>query len=174
MGRVFESTAGELAERLYAAVKAGDEAGGDARGRQSASLLVVRKDGGRHVGNDRPIYINVDDHPQPIAELRRLLDLNQTVLYQDRTFKLVNAGKLKEARAAAEKAATYSPNSAGTQLTFGFLSYATGDKSAALEAFQKARRLEPNFRKQFEAVAARPAYRAVLDDKEFLEKVFAE
>src|SRR5713226_8983191 len=80
MGRAFESATGELAERLYAALQAGDEAGGDARGRQSASLLVVRKDGGRHVGNDRPIYINVDDHPQPIAELRRLLDLNQTVL----------------------------------------------------------------------------------------------
>ncbi len=174
MGRAFESATGELAERLYAALQAGDEAGGDARGRQSASLLVVRKDGGRHVGNDRPIYINVDDHSQPLPELRRLLDLNQTVLYQDRTFKLVNAGKLKEARAAAEKAASYSPNSAGTHLTFGFLSYATGDKSAALEVFRKARRLDPSFRKQFEAVAARPAYRAILDDKEFLAKIFRE
>src|ERR1041384_4547811 len=67
MGRAFESTPGELAEKLYAALKAGDEAGGDVRGHQSASMLVVRKQGGRNLNNDRYIYINVDDSPQPFA-----------------------------------------------------------------------------------------------------------
>jgi len=76
MGRAFEETHGELAERLFAALKAGDAAGGDARGKQSASMLVVRKQGGRNTNNDRYIYINVDDNPQPFPELRRLLDMN--------------------------------------------------------------------------------------------------
>src|ERR1044072_1616900 len=72
MGRAFEATSGELAEKLFAALKAGDEAGGESRGKQSASMLVVRKGGGRNINNDRYIYINVDDNPQPIPELRQI------------------------------------------------------------------------------------------------------
>src|SRR5438477_4259459 len=98
MGKAFESTQGELAEKLFAALKAGDVAGGDSRGRQSASMLVVRKQGGRNTNNDRYIYVNVDDNPNPFPELRRLLDLNLGYLYQDRTFKLLTSGKNKEAR----------------------------------------------------------------------------
>ena len=64
MGRAFEATGGELAEKLYAALKAGDEAGGDRRGKQSASMLIVRKGGGRNINNDRYLYLNVDDNPQ--------------------------------------------------------------------------------------------------------------
>src|SRR5262249_45438343 len=52
MGKAFQRTNDELAEKLYAALKAGDEAGGDSRGRQSASILVVRKNGGRNTNND--------------------------------------------------------------------------------------------------------------------------
>src|SRR4051812_4495452 len=72
MGRAFEATQGDLAEKLFAALKAGDDAGGDARGRQSASMLVVKKLGGRNINNDRYVYINVDDNPDPFTELRRL------------------------------------------------------------------------------------------------------
>jgi uncharacterized Ntn-hydrolase superfamily protein len=53
MGRAFEATQGELAEKLFAALKAGDDAGGDSRGKQSASMIVVRKGGGRNYNNDR-------------------------------------------------------------------------------------------------------------------------
>ena len=103
MGRAFEATQGELAEKLFAALKAGDDAGGDSRGKQSASMLVVRKGGGRNINNDRYIYINVDDNPQPIPELRRLLDMNLGMLYQDKIGKLSSADKPKEARDAAAK-----------------------------------------------------------------------
>ncbi len=80
MGKAFEVAGGELAERLYSALKAGDDAGGDSRGKQSASILVVRKGGGRNINNDRRIYINVDDSTEPLKELRRLLDLNLRLL----------------------------------------------------------------------------------------------
>src|SRR5712675_436754 len=110
MGKAFESTQGELAEKLYAALKAGDDAGGDARGHQSASMLVVRKQGGRNTNNDRYIYINVDDSPEPLPELRRLLDLNLGYLYQEQTFKLLGAGKTPEAREAAAQTARYWPS----------------------------------------------------------------
>ena len=75
MARAFENATGELAERLYAALKAGDDAGGDRRGRQSASILVVRKGGGSSLNNDRLCYINVDDNSDPLLELGRLVPL---------------------------------------------------------------------------------------------------
>ena len=84
MGRAFDSAPGELAEKLLAALKAGDDAGGDRRGKQSASLLVVRRGGGRNINNDRYVYLNVDDNPQPIPELRRLLNINLRLLHQEK------------------------------------------------------------------------------------------
>jgi len=79
MSRAFENTKNELAEKLYAALKAGDDAGGDRLGRQSATLVVVRKRGGRNINNDRYVFLNVDDHPDPLKDLRRLLDIQMSI-----------------------------------------------------------------------------------------------
>lgn len=75
MAQAYEKTDGPLAVRLIEALSAGDEAGGDRRGKQSAALLVVRKGGGFLGKSDRMIDLRVDDHPAPIAELRRLYNL---------------------------------------------------------------------------------------------------
>ena len=76
MADTFEQTSGTLAERLLAALAAGQAAGGDKRGQQSAALLVVKEKGGYGGFNDIMIDLRVDDHPAPIAELRRLYDLH--------------------------------------------------------------------------------------------------
>jgi uncharacterized Ntn-hydrolase superfamily protein len=68
----YERTDGELSDRVLAALLAGDEAGGDRRGRQSAALLVVRDAGGYEGRNDRYIDLRVDDHPDAPKELARL------------------------------------------------------------------------------------------------------
>lgn len=81
MARTFEETAGLLCDRLLAALAAGQAAGGDSRGQQSAALLVVREKGGYSGFNDRFIDLRVDDHPQPIEELRRLLQLHKLYLF---------------------------------------------------------------------------------------------
>jgi len=73
MEQAFLAREGRLADRMLAALVAGQFAGGDKRGRQSAALLVVRKGGGYAGLNDRYIDIRVDDHPKPIQELKRLL-----------------------------------------------------------------------------------------------------
>lgn len=68
----YEATEGDLPERLLAALEAGQAAGGDRRGQQSAALLVVREGGSYGGYTDRYIDIRVDDHPRPIEELRRV------------------------------------------------------------------------------------------------------
>lgn len=68
----FEAASGPLPDRLLAALLAGDRAGGDRRGRQSAALLVVREAGGYGAGDDRWIDLRVDDHADPVPELIRL------------------------------------------------------------------------------------------------------
>jgi uncharacterized Ntn-hydrolase superfamily protein len=72
MLRVHAAEGGAFPDQLLAALAAGDAAGGDRRGRQSAALLVVRLGGGYAGGNDRWLDLRVDDHPDPIAELVRL------------------------------------------------------------------------------------------------------
>ena len=76
MARTYEGTDGDLGARLLAALDAGQEAGGDARGKQSAALLVVREGGGYGGDNDRVLDLRVDDHPDPIRELIRIRDLH--------------------------------------------------------------------------------------------------
>ena len=77
MGSAFEETEGELADKLMAALFAGQAAGGDTRGQQSAALLVVQEHSGYGGFNDRYIDLRVDDAEKPIEELQRLLEIHK-------------------------------------------------------------------------------------------------
>jgi uncharacterized Ntn-hydrolase superfamily protein len=79
MGSAFEQSEGPLAGRLLAAMRAGDEAGGDRRGRQSAALRVAAHGRGFGGSDNLPLDLRVDDHPAPLDELARLLDLYEEV-----------------------------------------------------------------------------------------------
>jgi len=76
LAETFETSSGPLAQRLVDSLAAAEAAGGDRRGRQSAALLVVEKDGGYAGLSDTLVDLRVDDHPEPIEELRRLFDLH--------------------------------------------------------------------------------------------------
>jgi uncharacterized Ntn-hydrolase superfamily protein len=83
LAETFEATAGRpLAERLLDCLAAAQEAGGDRRGQQSASLLVVEKDAGYAALSDVLVDLRVDDHAHPVAELRRLYGLHQELFGQ--------------------------------------------------------------------------------------------
>jgi len=75
MVRAFNETRGHLSFRLLAALEAGQAAGGDTRGMQSTAMLIVKEDGGVWLNNDVVLRLQVDDAEQPIAELRRLVEL---------------------------------------------------------------------------------------------------
>lgn len=76
MATAYLGSSGPLATRLTASLLAGDRAGGDRRGRQSAALLVVSEAGGYGGGSDVLVDLRVDDHPDPVTELQRLLALH--------------------------------------------------------------------------------------------------
>lgn len=71
----FESTEGHLSFRLLAALEAGQAAGGDTRGMQSAAMIIVKEDAGAWLNNDVVLRLQVDDAENPIAELRRLVEI---------------------------------------------------------------------------------------------------
>ena len=74
MVKAFEETKGALSLRLVAALEGGQAGGGDTRGQQSAALIVVKKDCGVWLHNDTVLRLQVDDNPDPIKELRRLVE----------------------------------------------------------------------------------------------------
>jgi uncharacterized Ntn-hydrolase superfamily protein len=187
MGKAFEATNDDLAERLWAALKAGDAAGGDSRGRQSASILVVRKGGGRNTNNDRVVYVNVDDNPDPFAELRRLLNIAQRGNYNTILNRSLNANKYDDALNAAEHLVRYDPLNASPYVTLGFVAYLAGKQDQSLAAFNRAKGLTlPNqFMNLWNAATGQGGnrggggrgrggaarYQKVLEDKAFVAKI---
>ena len=173
MGKAFESTNDEFAEKLYAALKAGDEAGGDSRGRQSASILVVRKTGGRNTNNDRYVYVNVDDHPEPMHELRRLLDIQMTGNHQTLMNRALTENRFSDALKSAEHLARYAPLNAQSHMVLGFTAYLAGKQEEASAAFKRAHDLTlPNqFKQLWDNLSNRAAYKKVLEDKAFVSRV---
>ena len=75
MVEAFEKTEGHLSLRLLAALEGGQAGGGDTRGMQSAAILIVKKNGGVWLNNDVVMRLQVDDNPEPIKELRRLIEM---------------------------------------------------------------------------------------------------
>jgi uncharacterized Ntn-hydrolase superfamily protein len=108
MAQAYRKTEGDLAERLGAALRAGQAAGGDVRGQQSAALLIVKPTSTGRPWADRVMELRVEDHPQPIKELGRLIHLHRTYQRMNHGDELLGAGQVEEAlgeyRAAADMA----------------------------------------------------------------------
>lgn len=75
MSQAFRETKGDLVDKLLAALEAGQEAGGDSRGKQSAAVMVFKEEGAYDGGTDKLVDVRVDDHEHPIKELRRVFEL---------------------------------------------------------------------------------------------------
>jgi len=148
MEKAFLQTQGTLAERLYAALLAGQAQGGDARGKQSAALLVVKEAAGYGGYTDRAIDIRVDDHPQPLEELGRLLNVAQMNYAWNEGWTLFTQKNYAEALPHQERAAKLAPENPEVLYDLAVIRLAAGKKAEALEALKKALMLNPNLRKQ--------------------------
>jgi len=106
MAKAFQQARGPLAGRMLVALEAAQEAGGDLRGKQSAAILVVKGTSSGQPWADRLVDLHVEDSPQPLVELRRLLKLNTAYEHMNRgdhaqmkfwhAVSLVNAGRVDE------------------------------------------------------------------------------
>lgn len=148
MERAFLETQGTLADRLYAALCAGDANGGDARGRQSAALIIVKKNAGYGGFSDRAIDIRVDDHPDPFKELGRLLDYAQMNYSWNEAWTLFTQKKYADALPTMESAAGRAPENPEVLYDLAVIRLAAGRESEALAALGKAISLNPNLAKQ--------------------------
>jgi uncharacterized Ntn-hydrolase superfamily protein len=108
MARAFRDGSGDLADRLVAALEAAQDAGGDIRGRQSAALVVVTPKATGRPWEDRRFDLRVEDHPQPVKELKRLVRLQRAYLHMNAGDVAMEHGDFTEASrqyAAAEQLA---------------------------------------------------------------------
>ncbi len=143
MREAFSSASGPLARRLLAALEAGELAGGDARGRQSAALLIVGASGEPWAAL---VSLRVEDHAAPLSELRRLLDLHDAYELADNAERLVAEGRHGEAAALYERASALAPESHELSFWAGLGIAQSGDIEGALARVRAAIAVHPAWR----------------------------
>jgi uncharacterized Ntn-hydrolase superfamily protein len=148
MEKAFLETKGSLARRMWVAMLAGDAAGGDSRGRQSASLLVVKEGAGFNGGNDRAIDIRVDDHPEPFKELGRLLDYAEMNYAWNVAWTAFTQKRYADALVAQERAAALGATVPEVIYDLAVVRLAAGKRAEALEALKRALALNPKLKSQ--------------------------
>lgn len=146
IARGFEESRGPLAERLLAALRAGEAAGGDSRGKQSAALLVVRARGGYNEMNDRYIDLRVDDHADPVAELTRVYGVWRRQNVMTEAFQHYQKGEWAEGIALVETALAADSADANVRYNLACFYARGGRPDDALRELEATIAREPSFR----------------------------
>jgi uncharacterized Ntn-hydrolase superfamily protein len=138
MLEAFRASDDDLAGRLLAALEAAEGEGGDIRGRQSAAVVVVAPRASGQPMQDRPVDLRVDDHPDPVAELRRLVGVHSAYAHVEVADELAAAGDLEGA--LAEYAAAHAKQPGNAELAFwhGVTLAADGREGEARELLERA------------------------------------
>lgn len=144
MVTAFENTRGSLGDRLLAALLAGETAGGDSRGKQSAAIYVVRKVEGNLF--DRKIDIRVDDSPEPFKEIKRLYGMSKALSFLDEAANHYNNGDISLAVKAARKSVEYGPDLPETYYDLACYLTLAGEFPEALASIETAIKIEPRFK----------------------------
>jgi uncharacterized Ntn-hydrolase superfamily protein len=166
MERAFLETGGSLAERLVSALEAGQAAGGDSRGQQSSAIVVERPGAAAESrdGLDLVCELRVEDHPEPIAELRRLLGIHLIWDALRRASAFHEPGRYGEGRAALAAALERHGDDAVLLYDLACFECLGGDTEAALAHVARALELDPGLRA---GVAVDSDFAALADDERF-------
>lgn len=140
MARAYESSTGDLAERLLAALEAAESEGGDIRGKQSAAILIVNAEPSGKPWVDRVFDLRVEDHPNPVGELRRLVTLQRAYLKLNEGDEWVTRDDLEKALEAYHAATTLVPDSATNGEAAFWVGITLADASRIDEAIPYLRR----------------------------------
>jgi uncharacterized Ntn-hydrolase superfamily protein len=162
MAHAFEAATGPLARRLVAALHAAEARGGDARGRQSCALVVAPAQGEPW---QRSVDLRVDDHPEPLAELDRLLDLSDAYALATEGDELVGQGRHEEAGERYRAASALAPGNHELLFWAGLAAAQAGDLPTALQRVREAIRLQPGWHELLKRLDAEiaPGATAVLE-----------
>lgn len=168
MAEAYRSTHGPLAERLMAALEAAQTAGGDIRGQQSASMLVISGEAGKQPWEGILVDLRVEDHPQPLQELRRLLTVHTAYDWMNEGDAFLANGKVERALSAYRSAAELAPDF--DELPFWHaLTLAELDRmEEAAPIFQAVFRANPDWA---ELVKRLPAAGLLKDDPVLLKRI---
>ncbi|MEE9443150.1 MAG: DUF1028 domain-containing protein [candidate division Zixibacteria bacterium] len=168
MEKAFLETAGTLASRMYAALVAGNEAGGDSRGKQSAAMYIAKEGAGYGGYIDNAIDIRVDDHPEPFKELGRLLQMAEMNYDWNVAWTAFSEKRFDDALPPMERAAKYDPAYAEVFYDLAVIRLAAGDTEGALKALKTALEQNPKLKKQMVVDGDLDALRDNLDFKNLI------
>ena len=145
MANAFRNTQGELADKLLAALEAAQAEGGDIRGKQSAALIVVKGKSSGVWWEDRLYDLRIEDHPTPVKELRRLLNLNKAYNHMNMGDEYLTENKVEKAMKAYTKAMEMHPHNAEMIFWPAVTLAATGNVAKSLPLFEKVFAMDTNW-----------------------------
>lgn len=145
MKKAYENAQGDLAARMLAALDAAEAEGGDIRGRQSVAILVVKGKASDKPWNDTVVNLRVEDHPEPLVEMRRLLQLQRAYRVEDEGDTHTSAGRTAEAAAAYAEAMKLAPDVVELQFWSAVTMYSSKQEAQAREVFRRVFAREPRW-----------------------------
>jgi uncharacterized Ntn-hydrolase superfamily protein len=171
MARAFEAAQGDLAERMLAALDAAEAEGGDIRGRQAAGLVVVKARSSGRPWADRVFDLRVEDHPQPLAELRRLVRLQRAYNHMSAGDDCVAVSDWACAEREYGAARTEVPDSAEMAFWYAVALATAGKLDAARPLFSQAFAADPRWR---ELVRRLPGVNQLPKDPRLVESILSQ
>ncbi len=143
MRDAYTSATGDLAERMLAALQAAQAAGGDIRGKQSAAILVVDGERKEESWQGRLVDLRIEDHPTPVAELKRLLRLHRAYEHSNRGDEFVEKNEIEKAMAEYAAAAKLAPEIVELSFWQAVTLFGAGNEEKAMPLFKKVFEAEP-------------------------------
>jgi uncharacterized Ntn-hydrolase superfamily protein len=168
MTKAYEGTDGDLAEKLMTALEAAQAEGGDIRGKQSVAILVVSGDRGLPKWGGRIFDLRIEDHPEPIREMRRLLNLARAYNYMNEGDEQMTLGDVEAAVEAYGRAEALAPDSHEMVFWHAATLAGIGRMDEALPLFRRAFEMWPDWRT---LVPRLPASGLLPDDPELIERI---
>jgi uncharacterized Ntn-hydrolase superfamily protein len=168
MSRAYESAEGDLAERLMIALEAAEEEGGDIRGKQSAALLVVSGNATQPAWGGREFDLRVEDHVEPLVELRRLLTIARAYRLMGEGDRYMAQADVENANLAYGKASALVPDNHELIFWHALTLAAAGQVDESLPLFRKAFAMWPRWR---ELVQRMPASGLLPDDPALMRRI---
>lgn len=171
MAKAYQEASGPLAERLVTALEAAQSVGGDIRGKQSAAILVVRAKSTGKIWEDRVIDLRIEDHPEPIKEIRRLLKLYRAYEFMNKGDYAVEKNDMKNALELYGSAEKLFPDNQEMKYWHAVALANNGMVSESLPIFKEVFKANSNWRTLTERL---PGVGQLTVSKEDLQKILSQ